>query len=289
MRSLRAFLLRLTGLLDKSRKDRELVEELESHLRMQIEDNLRSGMAPAEARRTALLKAGGIESAKEACRDRRGLPVLETAIRDLHHALRLLSRSPAFTLVAVLSLGLGIGANTAIFTLLDQLLLRRLPVKNPEQLQMIWTTGPNFGSNQGSRASSYPMYQDFGQRAPAFSQVFCRYYTPLSISLGNQTERSSRCRGYSRSGRETHQSQMWVYSRITVGRPRPRWQPAPTAHETREPNLEGFGPRPPPTPWFSRPPTLQPAGRAQMGGSAKRARHARRLQSLSIVPARPKL
>jgi len=189
VRAVRAFLLRLTGVFDKGRKDLELAEELESHLRMQIEDNLRSGMTPGQARRVALLKSGGVELAKETCRDRRGLPVLETAIRDLHHTLRLLSRSPAFTLVAVLSLALGIGANTAIFTLLDQLMLRRLPVKHPEQLQMIWTTGPNFGSNQGSRASSYPMYQDFGQRAPAFSQVFCRYYTPLSISLGNQTER----------------------------------------------------------------------------------------------------
>ncbi len=110
-------------------------------------------------------------------------------MRDLNHAFRLLSRSPAFTLVAVVSLALGIGANTAIFTLLDQLMLRRLPVAHPEQLQMIWTTGPILGSNQGSRASSYPMYQDFQQRAPAFSYVFCRYYTPLSISLGNQTER----------------------------------------------------------------------------------------------------
>jgi predicted permease len=189
MRAVRAFLFRLTGLWDKGRKDREMAEELESHLAMQIEDNLRSGMTPGHARRAALLKSGGLEPAKEACRDRRGLPVLETAMRDLNHTLRLLSRSPAFTLVAVLSLALGIGANTAIFTLLDQLMLRRLPVRHPEQLQMIWTSGPNLGSNQGSRASSYPMYQDFGQRAPAFSYVFCRYYTPLSISLGNQTER----------------------------------------------------------------------------------------------------
>ena len=110
-------------------------------------------------------------------------------MRDLRHAFRLLARSPAFTLVAVLSLALGIGANTAIFTLFDQMVLRRLPVIHPEQLQMIWTTGPHLGSTQGSRASSYPMYQDLQQRAQAFSHVFCRYYTPLSISMGNQTER----------------------------------------------------------------------------------------------------
>jgi MacB-like periplasmic core domain len=189
MTAVRAFLLRLIGMFGKERGDRELAQELASHLRMQTEANIRSGMTPEQARRAALLKSGGVELAKEACRDRRGLPVLETAIRDLNHALRLLSRSPAFTVVAVLSLALGIGANTAIFTLLDQIVLRRLPVQHPEQLQMIWTTGPNLGSNQGSRASSYPMYQDFQQRAPAFSHVFCRHYTPLSISLGKQTER----------------------------------------------------------------------------------------------------
>ncbi|MBS1854719.1 MAG: ABC transporter permease [Acidobacteria bacterium] len=162
---------------------------MEFHLQMQIDDNLRLGMTPAEARRAALVKSGGVESAREACRDRRGLPAIEIAVRDLRHALRLLARSPAFAVVAVLSLALGIGANTAIFTLLDQIVLRSLPVRNPDQLQMIWTTGPSLGSNQGSRAASYPMYQDFQQRAAAFSYVFCRYLTPVSISLGSRTDR----------------------------------------------------------------------------------------------------
>ncbi len=189
MTAIRALLFRLAGLFDRQRRESDLAEELECHIQMQTEANLRSGMTAAEARRAALLKSGGVELAKEACRDRRGLPLLETAMRDLRHALRLLSRSPAFTVVAVLSLALGIGANTAIFTLLDQIVLRPLPVPHPEQLQMIWTTGPSLGNNQGSRASSYPMYQDFQQRAPAFSYVFCRHYTPVSISLGNQTER----------------------------------------------------------------------------------------------------
>ena len=189
MRALRAFLLRLAAPLDNRRKDRELAEELECHVQMEIEANIRSGMTPDQARRAALLKSGGVELAEETCRDRRGLPFLQTTIRDLRHALQLLLRSPGFTLVAVLSLALGIGANTSIFTLLDQMMLRRLPVKHPEQLQMIWTTGPSLGSNQGWRASSYPMYQDFQQQATAFSYVFCRYLTPLSISLGNQVER----------------------------------------------------------------------------------------------------
>jgi hypothetical protein len=108
---------------------------------------------------------------------------------DLRFALRNLRRSPLFTLVAVASLALGIGANTAIFTLIDQLMLRLLPVAQPEQLVMIWSTGPHMGNNNGSRAASYPMYQDFQRKAPAFSSVFCRYGTPVSISFSGRTER----------------------------------------------------------------------------------------------------
>ncbi|MBC7925135.1 MAG: ABC transporter permease [Bryobacteraceae bacterium] len=108
---------------------------------------------------------------------------------DIRYAFRTLLRSPVFTTVAVLSLALGIGANTAIFTLLDQLLLRLLPVNNPEQLVMIWHTGPHMGNNRGTRMSSYPMYQDYAKKAEAFSSVFCRYQAPSSISFEGRTER----------------------------------------------------------------------------------------------------
>jgi len=110
-------------------------------------------------------------------------------VSDLKLALRNLGRAKLFTLVAVASLALGIGANTAIFTLIDQLILRLLPVRDPQQLVMIWTTGPHMGSNRGYHMASYPMYQDFQQKAPAFSSVFCRYSTALSVSFGGQTER----------------------------------------------------------------------------------------------------
>jgi predicted permease len=108
---------------------------------------------------------------------------------DVSFAVRNLRRSPLFTVVAISSLALGIGANTAIFTLIDQLMLRLLPVRSPEQLVMIWSTGPHIGSNRGYHMASYPMYQDFQQKAAAFSYIFCRFDTPASISFGGQTER----------------------------------------------------------------------------------------------------
>jgi predicted permease len=110
-------------------------------------------------------------------------------VSDVQFALRNLRRSPMFTVVAVASLALGIGANTAIFTLVDQLLLRLLPVKSPAQLALIYSTGPHMGSNRGPRASSYPMYEDFQRKASAFSYVFCRLSTPLSLSFNGHTER----------------------------------------------------------------------------------------------------
>jgi hypothetical protein len=108
---------------------------------------------------------------------------------DLKFALRTLRRSPLFTLIAVLSLALGIGANTAIFSLMDQLLLRLLPVKDPDSLVMLSQRGPNMGGNDGERANSYPIYQDYQQRAEAFSEVFCQKVSDgVALTLDGQTE-----------------------------------------------------------------------------------------------------
>jgi predicted permease len=108
---------------------------------------------------------------------------------DLRVALRGLRRSPLFSIVAILSLALGIGANTAIYTLIDQILLRRLPVKNPDELVMLYQQGSHNGSNMGARAHSYPMYQEFQKRAEPFSEVLCRRLVPTSVAIDNQTER----------------------------------------------------------------------------------------------------
>jgi predicted permease len=112
-----------------------------------------------------------------------------TGIRDLQYALRTLRRSPGFTTVAVLTLALGIGANTAIFTLLDQVLLRLLPVKDPKSLVLLTMRGKHYGSNWGSNAISYPMYKDFQAHNGVFSGMFARFPLYSSVTIGNQSER----------------------------------------------------------------------------------------------------
>ena len=108
---------------------------------------------------------------------------------DLRFAVRSFKKSPVFLAVAVLSLALGIGANTAIFTLVDQILLRLLPVKNPQQLVLLWGRGPHYGSNNGRYKLSYPMYEDFRDHNQVFSGVFCRWGTSFSVSSEGRTER----------------------------------------------------------------------------------------------------
>ncbi len=112
-------------------------------------------------------------------------------VQDIRYGLRTLAKAPLFTAIAVLSLALGIGANTAIFSLLDQVLLRLLPVKNPEQLVLFRSRGFHHGSNRGDNALSYPIYRDFRDRNQVFSGVMCRRSAALSLSFGGQTERIS--------------------------------------------------------------------------------------------------
>ena len=114
---------------------------------------------------------------------------LETFLRDLKYSLRMLARTPGFTAVAVLTLALGIGANTAIFTLLDQVLLRLLPVKDPQQLVLLTMRGHHYGNNWGGNAISYPMFRDFREHNEVFSDMFCRFPAAASLSFGQQAER----------------------------------------------------------------------------------------------------
>ena len=110
-------------------------------------------------------------------------------VSDVRFALRGFRRSPLFATVAILSLALGIGANSAIFTLIDQVLLRKLPVTRPDELVMLYQTGAHNGSNMGGRMHSYPIYQDFQQKAEPLAEVLCRRLVPASVSVDNRTER----------------------------------------------------------------------------------------------------
>ena len=111
------------------------------------------------------------------------------AFNDIRFAVRGLLRSPLFAIVAILSLALGIGANTAIFTLIDQVILRKLPIARPDELVMLYQQGAHNGSNMGQRMHSYPMYQQFQKQAEPLGEVLCRRLAEVSVSIDNQTER----------------------------------------------------------------------------------------------------
>ncbi|SPE26761.1 conserved membrane hypothetical protein [Candidatus Sulfopaludibacter sp. SbA3] len=188
MRSIRTFLVRLAAsFFRKAGWERDLAAEIEGNLELQIEANRRAGMTPAEARRAALLKFGGIESLKESYRDQKGLPFLESLVQDLRHSLRTLRKSPVFAFVAVVSLGLGIGANTAIFSLIDALLLRELPVREPHRLFALTQMGRK--NLKPSSNIHYGLFRQLEEDRQILSGIFTFSGAPRSnVAVGTQGE-----------------------------------------------------------------------------------------------------
>src|SRR5262245_53224437 len=142
MKRFRIFVFRLLALSRSRQKDRDIDDEISSHLAEATEDYVRQGLSPDEARRAARRSFGGVTQTKEVYRQVRSFTWLEDVMRDSRHAFRTLRKSPAFTVAAAATLALAIGTNTAMFSVVNAVLLQPLPYRAPEELAMLWTEDP---------------------------------------------------------------------------------------------------------------------------------------------------
>lgn len=178
--------LRLKALFDRKALDRNLDDEVAFHLSMREEKNRRAGADPEEARYAAHRQFGNATSLKERSREMRTLASFESVLSDVRFGLRTLCKNPSFSIVAMLTLALGIGANTAMFSLLDQVVLRLLPVSHPEQLVIVTETGNHYGNGYGANTISWPMFEDLRDNNQAFSGMFGRFPATVTIGYGDR-------------------------------------------------------------------------------------------------------
>jgi putative ABC transport system permease protein len=191
MRKLRAFILRLRGLFQSRRSDDDVTAELETHVAMHTEDGVRDGLTPEEARRQALIRLGGAEQTRQAYRERRTLPCLESVIRDTRYGLRTLRRSPGFTITAVLTLALGIGACTAIFSVIKPILIDPLPYPQAGRLMMLW----EMRKDGAPLAVTFATFQGMQQRARSFETLAVFKPWQAAATATSQADRPERIDG----------------------------------------------------------------------------------------------
>ena len=166
--------------------DRDLDEELQAYLELVSAEKVREGVSPEEAYRDARRETGGVEQVRQRVRDVRAGGSLDRLAQDIRYGIRTLTKNPAFTLVAMATLALGIGANTAMFSLLDQVVLRLLPVQHPEQLVIVRETGNHYGNSYGPNTVSWPMFEDFRDNNQVFSGMFCRFPATVTVGYGDR-------------------------------------------------------------------------------------------------------
>jgi predicted permease len=192
MKWFRAWLLRVGDLFRKQSRERELSAEMESHLQMHIDDNLRAGMSAAEARRQALIKLGGLEQTKELVRVRRGLPILEVLLQDLRFGVRMLANNAGFTAVATITLALGIAANATIFSFVSAVMLKRPPVRDPGQVAVVSAISPVSSWGVNLNPFSAPNYFAWKRQNQVFVEMAAADpYASASLTGDGNPERVS--------------------------------------------------------------------------------------------------
>ncbi|HEY6253190.1 MAG TPA: ABC transporter permease [Candidatus Angelobacter sp.] len=191
IRRLRASLVRFAGLVGLRRRDAELAEELEAHVAMHVEDNVRLGMDPMEARRQALMKLGGVTQSRELYRNQARLPLVETLWKDLRYGARVLRKNPGYTIVAIITLALGIGANTAIFSVVNTVMLRPLSYPNADRLVLL-SEEARVPGRVDPMSVSWQDYLDWRRQARSFE--YLGVYRNQGVNLTG-TDRAERLNG----------------------------------------------------------------------------------------------